>query len=61
MFLAEVSYGNDMASVVVHFVTARAITMKLGGRIPLGNTPRAFFDFFDFRNLTYFVASRQPS
>jgi hypothetical protein len=27
----------------------------------LGNTPRAFFDFFDFRNLTYFVASRQPS
>jgi hypothetical protein len=27
--------------------------MKLGVRIPLGNTPRAFFDFHD---LTYFVA-----
>jgi hypothetical protein len=35
------------------FVTAGAISMKLGVRIPLGNTPRAFFDF---RDLTYFVA-----
>jgi hypothetical protein len=40
------------------FVTTRAISMKLGVRIPLGNTPRAFFDF---RDLTYFVASRWPS
>jgi hypothetical protein len=31
------------------FVAAGAISMKLGVRIPLGNTPRAFFDF---RNLT---------
>jgi hypothetical protein len=30
-----------------HFVTARAISMKLDVRIPLGNTPRAFFDFCD--------------
>jgi hypothetical protein len=27
------------------FVTARAISMKLGVRIPLGNTPRAFWIF----------------
>jgi hypothetical protein len=27
------------------FVTARAISMKLGVRIPLGNTPRAFLIF----------------
>jgi hypothetical protein len=40
------------------FVTARAISMKLGVRIPLGNTPRAFFYFRDF---TYFVASRWQS
>jgi hypothetical protein len=39
-------------------VTARAISMKLGVRIPLRNTPRAFFDY---RDLTYFVASRRPS
>jgi hypothetical protein len=39
------------------FVTARVISMKLGVRIPLGNTPRAFFDFHD---LTYFVAYRRP-
>jgi hypothetical protein len=41
-----------------HFVTARAISMKLGVRIPLGNTPRASFDF---RDLTYFVVYRRPS
>jgi hypothetical protein len=35
------------------FVTARAISMNLGVRIPSGNTPSAFFDF---RDLTYFVA-----
>jgi hypothetical protein len=29
-----------------HFVAAVAISMKLGVGIPLGNTPRAFFDFF---------------
>jgi hypothetical protein len=40
------------------FVTAGAILMKLGVGIPLSNTPRAFFDF---RDLTYFVASRWPS
>jgi hypothetical protein len=40
------------------FVTARAISMKLGVRISLGNTPRVFFYF---RDLTYFVASRRPS
>jgi hypothetical protein len=40
------------------FVTARAISMKRGVSIPLGNKPRAFFDF---RDLTYFVASRRPS
>jgi hypothetical protein len=40
------------------FVTGGAISMKLGVRIPLGNTPRAFFDF---RDLTYFVAYRRPS
>jgi hypothetical protein len=37
------------------FVTAGAISMKLGVRIRLGNTPR------DFRDLTYFVAYRRPS
>jgi hypothetical protein len=41
------------------FVTAGAISMKLGVRIPLGNMPRGCF--FYFRDLTYFVASRQPS
>jgi hypothetical protein len=40
------------------FVTTGVISMKLGVRIPLGNTPRAFFDF---RNLTYFVAYRRTS
>jgi hypothetical protein len=51
-----VSYSNDVASVALssvykaHFITARAISMKLGVRIPMGNMPRAFFDF---RNLTY--------
>jgi hypothetical protein len=40
------------------FITAGAISMKLGVRIPWGNTPRAFFNF---RDSTYFVASRQPS
>jgi hypothetical protein len=35
------------------FVTTGSISMKLGVRIPLGNTPRPFFDFLD---LTYFVA-----
>jgi hypothetical protein len=39
-------------------ITTRAISMKLSVRIPLGKTPRAFFDF---RDLTYFVASRWPS
>jgi hypothetical protein len=29
----------------VRFVPAGAISMKLGVRIPLGNTPRAFFTF----------------
>jgi hypothetical protein len=28
-----------------HFVTAWAISMKLGVKIPLGNTPRGFFIF----------------
>jgi hypothetical protein len=37
------------------FVTARAISMKLGVRIPLGNVL-----FFYFRDLIYFVASRWP-
>jgi hypothetical protein len=37
------------------FITAEAISMKLGVKIPLGNTPRNCFDFHD---LTYFVASR---
>jgi hypothetical protein len=41
-----------------YFLTAGAISMKLGVKIHLGNTPRAFFDF---RDITYFVASRQPS
>jgi hypothetical protein len=54
----SVSYSNDVASVIVvcckaRFVTTRAISMKLGVMIPLGNTPRYFFDF---RDLTYFVA-----
>jgi hypothetical protein len=40
------------------FVTAGAISMKLGVRLPLGNTPRAFFDL---RDLTYFVAYRRSS
>jgi hypothetical protein len=39
-------------------VSAGAISMKLGVRISLGNSPRAFFDF---RDLTYFVAYRRPS
>jgi hypothetical protein len=48
-----VSYGNDVASIVRHrplarFVTAVAISMKLGVRIPLSNTPRTFlFSRFD--------------
>jgi hypothetical protein len=41
-----------------HFVAARAISMKLGVKIHLGNTPRAFVDFHD---LSYFVAYRRPS
>jgi hypothetical protein len=49
----EASYSNDVASIgKACFVTASAISMKLGVRIPLGNTPRAFFDFSD---LTYFI------
>jgi hypothetical protein len=40
------------------FVAAGAISMKLGVRIPWGNTPRAFFNF---RDSTYFVTSRRPS
>jgi hypothetical protein len=40
------------------FVTTRDISMKLGVRIPWGNTPRSFFNF---RDSTYFVASRRPS
>jgi hypothetical protein len=51
-----VSYSNDVASVSkARFITTRAISVKLGVRMPLGNTPRAFFYFCD---LTYFVASR---
>jgi hypothetical protein len=63
-----VSYSNDVASVVVRlslssiskarFGATGAISMKLGVRIPLGNTPRAFFDF---RSLNYFVVYRRPS
>jgi hypothetical protein len=53
------SYSNDVAFVSkARFVTAGAISMNLGVRIPLGNTPRAFFDFL---NLTYFVAYRRSS
>jgi hypothetical protein len=33
---------------MARFVTARAISMKLGVRIPLGNTPSLFFLFSRF-------------
>jgi hypothetical protein len=40
-----VSYSNDVASISkARFVTAGAISMKLGVKIPLGNMPRAFCD-----------------
>jgi hypothetical protein len=60
-----VFFSNDVVSVVVclqgTFRNCQGYfnqSMKLGVRIPLGNTPRAFFDF---RDLTYFVAYRRPS
>jgi hypothetical protein len=42
----QVSYSNDVVSVSkARFITAGAISLKLGVRIPLGNTPRAFLIF----------------
>jgi hypothetical protein len=59
---ATIKHVNTSARIVNYdrprFVTAGPISIKLGGWIPLGNTP---ISIFDFRDLTYFVASRRPS